>query len=133
MKRLSLTLGLVALAAVLAACSGASAAPAAPTAPAAPASVDPNAPTVPVITARDIAFVETEVTVDADKAFELILDNQEGAPHNIKLSDAAGTNVFTGEIVSNTKVTYQVPALAAGAYTYICELHPNMKGTLVAK
>jgi plastocyanin len=125
MKRLTLTLGLMALAAVLAACSGTSAAPATPA-----GSVDPNAP---VITAKDLKFVETNVTVPADEAFDLVLDNQEGAPHNVQISDATGAKVFTGEIVSNTKVTYKVPALAGGSYTFICEVHPDMKGTLVAE
>ena len=41
--------------------------------------------------------------------------------------------MFKGEIVSNKAVTYQVPALAAGAYTFICEVHPDMKGTLTAE
>ena len=130
MKRLSIV-GLVALAAVLAACSGTSASPASPTSVATPAgSADGN---TPVVVAKDIKFVNTNVTVEADAPFELVLDNQEAAPHNIQISDAGGAKLFTGEIVSNTKVTYQVPALAAGSYTFICEVHPDMKGTLVAE
>jgi plastocyanin len=125
MKRLTLTLGLVALAAVVAACSGATAAP-----PTATASVDPN---TPVVTAKDLKFVETQVTVKADSAFDLVLDNREAPPHNIQISDATGAKVFTGEIVSNSRVTYEVPALAAGTYTFICEVHPDMKGTLSAE
>ena len=125
MQRLTLTLGLVALATVLAACSGATAAPATPA-----GSVDPN---TPVVVAKDITFVNTNVTVAADEAFSLVLDNQEAAPHNIQISDATGAKVFTGEVVSNAKVTYQVPALAAGSYPFICEIHPDMKGTIVAE
>jgi plastocyanin len=125
MKRLSLTLGLVALAAVLAACSGATAAPVTPA-----GSVDPN---TPVVVAKDLKFVNADVTVKADTAFDLVLDNQEAAPHNIQISDAGGAKVFTGEIVSSTKVTYKVPALAAGSYSFICEVHPDMKGTLTAE
>jgi plastocyanin len=125
MKRLTLTLGLVALAAVLAACSGTSAAPASPAGPA-----DPDAP---VVTAKDLTFSPTEVTVPAGTPFQLVLDNQEGAPHNIKISDSTGAEVFTGEIVTNQKVTYQVPALAAGANPFICEVHPDMKGTITAE
>jgi plastocyanin len=124
-KRLTLTLGLIALATVLAACSGASAAPASPAAPA-----DPNAP---VVTARDMKFLEAEVKVPAGKAFQLVFDNQEGAPHNVAIFDGAGSKVFAGEIVSNSKVTYQVPALAAGSYPFICEVHPDMKATIVAE
>jgi plastocyanin len=125
MKRITLALGLVALAAVLAACSGATAAPGSPAAPA-----DPNAP---VVIAKDLQFSPTSLTVKADKAFDLVLDNQEAPPHNIQLSDATGAKVFTGEIVSSTKVTYTVPALTAGSYTFICEVHPDMKGTLTAE
>ena len=125
MKRLTLTLGLVALAAVLAACSGTSAAPASPAGPA-----DPDAP---VVTAKDLAFSPTEVTVPAGAPFQLVLDNQESAPHNIAISDSTGASVFKGEIVSSQKVTYQVPALAAGAYPFICEVHPDMKGTITAE
>ena len=125
MKRLTLTFGLVALAAVLVACSGTSAAPAAPAEPA-----DLNAP---VVTAKDLKFSPTEVSVPAGEPFQLVLDNQESAPHNIKISDSTGAEAFKGEIVSNQKVTYQVPALAAGAYPFICEVHPDMKGTITAE
>ena len=125
MKRLTLILGLGALAAVLAACSGSSAGTAAPA-----GSVDPNAI---VVTAKDLAFSPTEVSAPADAAFEIVFDNQEGAPHNMVISDAAGAKVFEGEIVSSQKVTYQVPALAAGSYPFICAVHPDMKGTLTAE
>jgi plastocyanin len=60
-------------------------------------------------------------------------DNQDGAPHNVAISDASGASVYKGEIVSKTTVTYAVPALAAGTYTFICEVHPDMKGTITAQ
>ena len=125
MKRLTLILGLGALAAVLAACSGSSAGTAAPA-----GSVDPNAI---VVTAQDLKFNPTEVSAPADAAFEIVFDNQEGAPHNMKISDSTGAEVFKGEIVTNQKVTYQVPALAAGSYPFICEVHPDMKGTITVE
>ena len=125
MKRLTLILGLGALAAVLAACSGSSGGTAAPA-----GSVDPNAI---VVTAKDLAFNPTEVSAPADTPFQIVLDNQESAPHNIKISDSTGAEVFKGEIVTNQKVTYSVPALAAGAYPFICEVHPDMKGTVTAE
>ena len=127
MKRLTLTLGLLALAAVLAACSGATAA--APT-PAAPAG-DPGDSVM--IVAKDLKFAPTAVAVKADTAFDLVFDNQEGAPHNIAISNASGASVFKGEIVSNSKATYAVPALPAGTYGFICEVHPDMKGTITAQ
>jgi plastocyanin len=130
MKRLTLAFGLVALAAVLAACSGASAAPATSDPSAAPATPAGDAVT---IVAKDIKFQQADVAVTADKPLSVVFDNQDGAPHNIKISDASGAPVFTGEIVSATKVTYAVPALGAGTYTFICEVHPDMKGTITAQ
>jgi plastocyanin len=136
MKRLTLTLGLLALAAVLAACSGAAAAPETTSQPPAGDSAQPAAggtgDTVTVV-AKDIAFETPDVTVKAGAPVTIDFDNQDGAPHNIAISDANGKTVFKGDIVSNTKVAYSVPALAAGTYTFICEVHPNMKGTITAK
>jgi plastocyanin len=129
MKRLTLTFGLVVLAAVLAACSGASAAPETTSQPPAGGATG-DAVTV---VAKDIAFKTQDVTVKAGAPVQIVFDNQDGAPHNMAISDANGQGVFKGEIVSNSKVTYNVPALAAGTYTFICEVHPNMKGTITAK
>ena len=129
MKRFVLGLGLVALAAINVACSGASAAPATdgPAAPSAPAGAGV------VIVAKDLKFQTAAVTVPADKPVDIVLDNQEGAPHNIAIKDASGATLFKGEIVSNTKVTNAVPALAKGAYAFWCEVHPEMTGTLTAE
>ena len=128
MKRLTLTFGLLALAAVLAACSGVSAE--APT-PAAPAG-SPSGDAVTIV-AKDIKFVPNAVSVKADTTFDIVFDNQDGAPHNISISNASGANVFKGEIVSGKKVTYTVPALTAGTYAFMCEVHPDMKGTITAQ
>jgi plastocyanin len=129
MKRLTLTLGLLALAAVLAACSGASAAPNAATPP--PAG-SPSGNGVTIV-AKDLKFDQAAVAVKADAPFAITFENRDGAPHNVAISDVFGSTVFKGDIVSNTSVTYNVPALAAGTYTFICEVHPDMKGTITAK
>jgi plastocyanin len=76
----------------------------------------------------------------ADKAFTLVFDNQDStAPHNLVLKKPDGTKVavsgddpafFTGP----GKRTFQVPALPAGDYPYICEVHTTtMMGTLTVK
>jgi plastocyanin len=128
MKRLTLTFGLLALAAVLAACSGASAGNPSPAAPAG----SPSGDAVSIV-AKDLKFVPTAVSVKADAGFDIAFDNQDSAPHNIAITSASGASVFKGEIVTSTKVTYTVPALAAGTYTFICEVHPDMKGTITAQ
>ena len=127
MKRLTLTLGLLALAATLAACSGA----ASPSTPAAPAG-SPSGDSVSVV-AKDIKFTTPTVSAKAGAPFTIAFDNQDSAPHNIVISDPSGAQVFKGEIVSSKKVTYHVPALAAGTYGFLCEVHPDMKGTITAQ
>ena len=130
MKRLTLAFGLVVLAVVLVACSGASAAPTTTDAPAATTVASTGAVT---IVAKDIKFQQTQVAVPAGTPITIDFDNQDGAPHNIAISDASGAQVFKGDIVAGSKVTYSVPALAPGTYTFLCEVHPDMKGTITAK
>jgi plastocyanin len=131
MKRLVLGLGLVALAVITAACSGGSSgATAGPAGSAAPSAAAGDGI---VVVAKDVAFSTASITAPADEAFQVLLDNQESAPHNIAIKDASGTVVYKGEIVTNAQVTNNVPALAAGTYEFFCEVHPNMKGTLTAE
>ena len=132
MKRLTMTLGLLSLATVLAACSGASADPNT----ASPAPTGAPAGDAVTITAKDLKFGQTEVTVPADAAFDLVFDNQEGAPHNVAIyADAsASTKISVGEIFSGpAQKTQTVPALAAGTYFFRCDVHPDMKGSIVAE
>jgi plastocyanin len=84
-----------------------------------------------VVHAKGIAFVETSLTGPADRAFTLGFVNEDpGALHNVELKDGGGASVFKGEIFAGveTKV-YDVPPLAAGAYTFVCSVHPNMTGS----
>ena len=71
--------------------------------------------------AKDLAFQTPAITVAADQPVAIVLDNQDGAPHNIAIKDASGADVFKGEIVSNGQVTNQVPALTA-------DLHLPVRG-----
>jgi plastocyanin len=130
MKRLTLTLGLLSLAAVLAACSGSSATPGAASPTAAPAG------DAIVVTAKDLKFGQAEVTVPADEAFDLVLDNQESIPHNLAIytDESASTKISVGEIFSGpAQKTQAVPAMAAGTYFFRCDVHPDMKGSIVAE
>jgi plastocyanin len=133
MKRLALGLAVAAIAFLTVACSSGGSTPAPATgAPASPGASAGTGDGV-VIVAKDIAFSPTAVTIPADAPTEIVLDNQEDVPHNIAIKDASGAEVFKGEIVTQTQVTNAVPALAAGTYTFWCEVHPNMTGTLTAE
>ena len=85
------------------------------------------------ISAMNVAFEQTEVSAPADAPFTIHFNNKEAVPHNVAINDASGGQAFNGELVTGPKeVDYQVPALAAGDYTFVCIVHPNMKGTLKA-
>jgi len=112
----------------LAACSSATA----DNGSAAPAGSYP--PGTPTITAKDIAFTQHQVEAPADKGFTLVFQNVDGAPHNVAIvRDGSGT-AFTGEVFTGPReVAYSVPALAPGTYTFRCDVHPDMTGTLVVR
>jgi plastocyanin len=87
-----------------------------------------------VITAQNTEFTEKSVTLPAGKPFTLAFDNKDSLPHNVVLEDASGKKVFEGEIVTGPVVkVYDVPAIPAGQYTYVCAVHSNMTGTATAK
>ncbi len=126
MKRLTLTLGLLSLAAVLAACSGSSGTPV-------PAATPPA--DAVVVTAKDLKFGQTELNVPADEAFDLFFDNMENVPHNVAIytDESASTKIFVGDIFNGpAQKTQTVPAVAAGTYFFRCDVHPDMKGSIVA-
>ena len=132
MKRVLQGLALAGLAAMTVACSsGGSSSTPAPTA-AASGTSSPAAGGTTVV-AKDIAFQPTSLTIPADTATAITFDNQDAAPHNMAIKDASGAQVFKGEIVTQTKVTYNVNALPAGTYGFWCEVHPNMTGTLTVQ
>jgi plastocyanin len=84
------------------------------------------------ISAINVAFEQKEATAPADKAFSIAFDNKDaGIPHNVEIKDANGGVAFKGEIVTGPiQTTYNVGALAAGTYQFVCTVHPNMVGTL---
>jgi plastocyanin len=131
MKRLAQGLGLVAVAVLAVACSGGGGSTPAPAA-SAPAG-SPAADGSILVVAKDLVFVTTSITAPAGEAFQVTLDNQDSAPHNIAIKDASGATTYKGEIVTSTKVANNVPAMAAGAYQFFCEVHPNMTGTLTVQ
>jgi mono/diheme cytochrome c family protein/plastocyanin len=87
------------------------------------------------IVALGIKFTTPNVTVPANAAFTLEFDNQDpSVPHDVQIKDGAGTQVFkTDTFPGVEKRSYQVPALAAGAYPFVCTVHANMTGTLTAQ
>jgi cytochrome c oxidase subunit II len=89
------------------------------------------------ITASGIQYVEKSLTAPAGTPFQIDFDNQDpGTPHNVSIhkDSPTGEEVFKGEVFPGVaKKTYDVPALAAGTYAYVCTVHPTMTGTLTVQ
>ena len=111
-------------AAIVVGCGSSNAGAPAPSAPAGGA----------VITANASAFDRDRVDVPAGRPFALLFQNREGAPHNVTILPPGGSEpLFTGEVFSGpASRTYQIPALPAGTYSFRCDVHPQMTGTVVA-
>ncbi|MFL5685116.1 MAG: cupredoxin domain-containing protein [Chloroflexota bacterium] len=104
------------------------------------ASIDPSAPVVTVTApsgAATAGFDPKELEAPADKAFTLEFDNQDPVQHNVVINDPSGSPVSMGDTAFFTgpaKRQYAVPALKAGDYTFICQVHPTtMTGKLTVK
>ncbi len=105
------------------------------------ASIDANAPVVTLTAPSGAAtsgFTPTTLEAKANTAFTLVFDNQDSqAPHNVVVTDPNGATVAMGDTSFFTgplKKSYAVPALKAGTYTFLCQVHPSvMKGTLEVK
>jgi cytochrome c oxidase subunit II len=87
------------------------------------------------ISAQNIAFQQQSVDAPADTAFTIAFANQDaGVPHNIQILDASGNSAFKGAIFAGVATqNYAVPALKAGTYKFVCDVHPNMTGQLTVK
>lgn len=93
-------------------------------------------PTGPVVrlVADNLRFATTTLTVAPDTPFRLRFVNDEVLPHNVSIyTDASKSRtLFKGFTFNGVRtVNYNVPALAAGSYLFVCDVHPTtMTGTL---
>lgn len=90
-----------------------------------------------VLVALNIEFDLDELTAAADTPFTIALVNEDaGIPHNVAIhrETATGEVVYLGDIFNGVETrVYEIPALPAGAYAFVCTVHPNMVGTLTVQ
>jgi plastocyanin len=102
-----------------------------------PASASTGGGPVLELEAEGIAFKETTLTTPADQPFQIdFKNNDSGVPHNVAIHEGSptGPEKFKGEVFPGVaERTYDVPALPAGAYAFVCTVHPNMTGTLTVQ
>jgi len=90
------------------------------------------------VSALNLAFEQATLTAPADTPFQIAFDNKDtSVPHNVAIhrDSPTGEKVFEGDIFPGpAKRIYDVPALEAGTYAFICSVHPTtMTGTLTVQ
>jgi plastocyanin len=89
------------------------------------------------IVADETTFTTTDVSAPAGKPFTILFQNKDPSTfHDIDIMapDGGSKIIFDGALVYGPKdKTYDVPALSAGTYKFVCSVHPGqMTGTLTA-
>jgi cytochrome c oxidase subunit 2 len=84
------------------------------------------------IAASNVQFDIDEFEVPAETEFCIAFENQENIPHNVAIYDG-GEALFTGDFLNEAgEIVYNVPALPAGEYSFICDAHPQaMAGDVI--
>lgn len=93
--------------------------------------IAPSVPTSVTITARALVFDRTSITLRAGVQVTLTMVNtDQGVPHDIAVSvpSAAKTDYCAGPCTQTLSFV-----ATPGRYTFVCSLHPDMTGTLIAQ
>ena len=87
------------------------------------------------VTAENLEFNAEVIEAPAGEDFTIRLVNNDTAPHNISVySEEGGEEIAKGDTAEGgATVETVVPALEPGEYYFVCDIHPNMNGTLVVE
>ncbi len=87
------------------------------------------------VVAQDMKFDQAQLQVPANRPFTIAFRNRDSMPHNIAIytDDSATTKIFIGQIITASETLYRMPALKPGTYFFRCDVHPSMKGSVVAR
>lgn len=85
-----------------------------------------DAPKAAIVHIKNFMFVPATLSVPAGTKVTFVNDDDE--PHTITATNKS----FDSEGL-DTHATWAHTFAKAGSYTYFCELHPYMKGTLIVK
>lgn len=88
--------------------------------------------------AKEVKYDLDKITVSAGEEVAVEFENEDaGVYHNMAVYEGDGPDaapVFNGEGFAGAHHrTYTFKAPAPGAYVFVCDFHPNMKGTFVVE
>jgi plastocyanin len=92
-----------------------------------------GAPTSADLVAKGIAFSPTTLTLAANTPVVIHFDNREPLPHNVDITtqEGGGTTIFKQDpFTGPQKVDYKFTTPGPGRLYFVCDVHPNMKGTI---
>lgn len=99
----------------------------------APSATPAGTPAVTLeLSAHNSRFDLSQLDVIANAPFAIHFRNLDSTPHNVSIRGAPqpmNTELFGG----TGERTYVYAALPNGTYTFVCDLHPEMTGTLISK
>ncbi len=102
-----------------------------------PAPTQAGAFTINLSATTAAGFDQTAVSAPADTPLAIVFQNKDQTvQHNVTVLNAGpdgGSAAGQPNAQPGQTVTYAVPPLKAGTYTYICSIHPNMTGTLTVQ
>lgn len=86
-----------------------------------------------VLVADLLKFEPVSMPAPAGEDFVIFFDNREAYPHNVRVLDGSGTTlVASGVFTGPTTQLIQMPAVEPGTYKLLCDVHPDMSGSMTA-
>ena len=95
----------------------------------------PDSKTVVKVVAARVRWVPTKLAAPAGQVWHVEIDNQDGPPEHHNFVVASGKTfperIYQSPNINKGTFTFDVPALPAGTYLFICTVHADvMTGTL---
>jgi plastocyanin len=88
------------------------------------------------LSADNLEFDASVIEAPAGEEFTITFTNLEAQPHNVVvLTEEGGDEIVAGNVIDQPDATdtITVPALDPGEYYFLCEIHPDMNGTIVVE
>jgi plastocyanin len=89
------------------------------------------------IEAENVAFDKDELVVPAEEKVHIRFVNRDDQYHNVAVyesDDPDAKPIFNGDgFVGVDARTYEIKPPESGTYVFVCDFHPNMKGTFVVE